>query len=136
MSRTTSSTKVRVTAGFPPDFFDGLAQPPLVMRPGDALEVVETEKSERWPAFVLVVNRDGGRGWVPERYLKRQGGRAVAIKRYDTTTLNPPQGEVLIVLEEDRESGWLWCRDANGREGWFAMDSVAPLGDRPRPGPL
>ncbi len=121
-----SAKQVRVTASFPPDFFDGLAQPPLVMRPGEALEVIETETSARWPAFVLVANRAGGRGWVPERYLERQGQNAVAIRRYDTTTLNPSRGEVLSVLEEDRESGWLWCRDETGREGWFATDSVAP----------
>ncbi len=126
----TSFTKVQVTVSFPPDFFDGLTQPPLVMRPGEALEVIEAETSERWPAFVLVVNRAGGRGWVPERYLRRQGKTAVAIRAYDTTTLNPSQGDVLTVLEEDRESGWLWCRDSSGREGWFATDSVAPL-----PGP-
>ena len=130
----TSSRKVRVTASFPPDFFDGLTQPPLVMRPGEALEVVEEAKGVRWPAFALVVNRAGSRGWVPERHLKRQGRAAVAIEPYDTTTLNPSQGEVLTVLEEDRESGWLWCRDGTGREGWFAMDRVAPLTDPGRSG--
>ncbi len=125
-----SSKEVQVTVSFPPGFFDGLTQPPLVMQPGESLEVVETEPSARWPAFVLVVNRAGGRGWVPERYLRRQGRAAVAIRAYDTTTLNPSQGDVLTVLQEDRESGWVWCRDANGKTGWFAMDSVAPL-----PGP-
>jgi len=90
------------------------------------LEVLEKEKSERWPAFALVVNEKGGRGWVPERYLKRQGNKAVAIRRYDTTTLDPLKYDVLQVLEEDRESGWLWCRDSGGKEGWFAIDSVAP----------
>ncbi len=128
----TSSMKVQVTVSFPPDFFDDLAQPPLVMRPGEALEIVETETSKRWPAFVLVVNRAGGRGWVPERYLRRKGKAAVAIRAYDTTTLNPSRGDVLTVLEEDRESGWFWCRDPTGREGWFAMDSVAPLTDPSR----
>jgi len=118
--------KVRVTLTFPPDFFDGLTKPPLVMRPGDAFEVVEEEESERWPAFVLVVNERGDRGWVPERYLKRQGKKALAIRRYDTTTLDPSKDDFLTVLEEDRESGWLWCRDSRGKEGWFALDSVAP----------
>ena len=110
---------------FPPDFFDGLT-PPLIMVAGEAMEVIESEKSERWPAFVLVVNQRGGRGWVPERYLKRQGKRAVAVRGYDTATLNPLKGDVLTVLEEDRESGWLWCRDLGGKEGWFAIDCVAP----------
>jgi len=118
--------RVRVTVAFPPNFFDGLTQPPLIMQQGELLEVVEKEKSERWPAFVLVVNEKSGRGWVPERYLKRQGKKAVAIRRYDTTTLDPLKDDVLLVLEEDRESGWLWCRDSSGREGWFATDLVAP----------
>ncbi len=127
-----SSRKVRVTVSFPPDFFVGLTQPPLVMRPGEALEIVETESSERWPAFVLVVNRAGGRGWVPERHLRQEGKAAVAIRAYDTTTLNPSRGDVLTVLEEDQESGWLWCRDPTGREGWFAVDSVDPVPESPR----
>jgi uncharacterized protein YgiM (DUF1202 family) len=96
------------------------------MRQGEVLEVVEKEKSERWPAFVLVVNERGGRGWVPERYLKRQGKKARAIRSYDTATLDPAKGDVLSVLEEDRESGWLWCRDSGGKKGWFAIDCVAP----------
>lgn len=124
-----ASEKVRVTASFPPDFFDGLATT-LVMRPGEALEVVEDEESKRWPAFALVVNGHGDRGWVPKRYLKRQGEKAVAIKRYDTTTLSPSREEVLTVLEKDIESGWLWCRDKEGREGWFPMDSVSPLKEK------
>ena len=121
-----STRKVRVIAAFPPNFFDGLTQPPLVMRSGESLEVVEKEKSERWPAFVLVINEKGSRGWVPERYLERQGKKALAIRGYDTTTLDPLKGDVLTVLEEDRESGWLWCRDSNGKEGWFALDNVNP----------
>jgi uncharacterized protein YgiM (DUF1202 family) len=99
----------------------------MVMQRGEVLDVVETEKSERWPAFVLVVNERGSRGWVPTRYLKRKGKKAVATRSYDTTTLDPVKGEVLTVLEEDIESGWLWCQDATGKKGWFAIDSIAPV---------
>ncbi len=77
------------------------------MRVRESFEIMEHEKSEQWPTFVLVVNERGGRGWVRERYLKRKGKKAVALKEYDTTTLSPSAGEVLIVLEEDNESGWL-----------------------------
>jgi uncharacterized protein YgiM (DUF1202 family) len=118
--------KVRVAVAFPPNFFDGLTQPPMVMQPSELLDVVETEMSERWPAFVLVVNERGNRGWVPLRYLKREGKKAVATRRYDTTTLDPVKGETLTVLEEDTESGWLWCQDPTGKKGWFAIDSVVP----------
>ena len=122
-----SAGKVRVAKSFPPDFFNGLTLPPLVMRPGDVLSV-QPDQSEAWPAFVLVVNAKGERGWVHRRYLRPQGAKAFATRRYDTATLNPSVGEVLTVIEEDLESGWLWCRDRSGNLGWFAIDHLAPPG--------
>jgi len=119
-----AGNQVRVASAFPRDFFDGLAQPPLVMEEGEALTVGD-ETSAEWPAFVLVTNKKGERGWVPGRYLRRRGKRAVAIRGYDTTTLDPPKGEVLTVIEEDAESGWAWCRDKKGNTGWFAIDHLA-----------
>ena len=116
--------RVRVASVFPPGFFDGLAEPPLIMRKGDAL-TVEDDVSEEWPAFVLVTNKKGDRGWVPERYLRRRGKTAIATTGYDTTTLDPSEGEVLTVIEEDKESGWMWCRDNTGNLGWFAIDHLA-----------
>lgn len=95
----------------------------MVMRPGDELKV-ENETSKAWPAFVLVTNKKGERGWVPERYLRRSETSAVASKEYDTKTLNPSIGEVLTVIEEDIESGWVWCRDKKGNLGWFASDHL------------
>ena len=88
---------------------------------------MEDEASEEWPAFVLVKNEKGERGWVPERYLRRHGNNAVALRGYDTTTLNPAVGEFLTVLEEDIEGGWSWCRDKKGRIGWFAVDHLTPV---------
>ena len=117
--------KVKVVKGFPAGFFDGLTLPGMVMGPGDELVVQPTE-SEEWPAFALVV-RGEERGWVPKRYLSRREGKATATRTYDTTTLNPSEGEILTVIEEDMESGWLWCRDARGGLGWFALDHVAPF---------
>ncbi len=117
--------KVQVAVSFPPDFFDGLTQPPLVIRPGDSLRV-EEETSEEWPTFALVTNEKGQRGWVPKHCLRREGNHAIAIKQYDTATLSPAVGEFLTVLEEDIESGWLWCRDRKGRAGWFAIDHLTP----------
>lgn len=95
------------------------------MHPGDALSV-QPDPSGAWPAFVLVVNEKGERGWVPRRYLRTQGAKAVATRRYDTNTLNPSVGETLTVVEEDFKSGWLWCEDKGENLGWFAIDHLAP----------
>jgi uncharacterized protein YgiM (DUF1202 family) len=119
--------KVRVGRVFPAGFFDGLTQPPLIVRKGEVL-TVEDDLSEEWPAFVLVTSKAGERGWVPERYLRRRGRRAVTTRDYDTTTLNPATGDILTVLEEDLESGWVRCRSREGKVGWFAINHLATAG--------
>jgi hypothetical protein len=118
--------RFRVTEAFPSDFFEGLSQPPLILNPGDTVVVSDEKGSATWPAFVLVMKGDGERGWVPERYLRRNGRDAVAARRYDTTTLNPARDEILTVIESDVESGWLWCRDERGHVGWFAINRLTP----------
>jgi uncharacterized protein YgiM (DUF1202 family) len=118
--------KFRVVEAFPSGFFDGLSDPPLVVNPGDALTVTDEQGSGTWPAFALVVNSSKECGWVPGRYLQRQGREAVALRRYDTTTLNPAANETLTVIEADVESGWLWCRDKRGKTGWFAINRLTP----------
>ncbi len=60
------------------------------MEQEDALEVVDSEKIERLPASVLVVNEESELGWVPERYQKRQGKRAIVVQESDTLFLRSP----------------------------------------------
>jgi len=113
---------LRVVATFPTDFFDGLAES-LVLDPGDQVSVLP-EESIRWPAYFLVSNARGWRGWVPKRFLRREGDHAVATHHYDTVSLTPTVGEILRVIETDLEGGWLWCSDSRGRIGWFPIRMV------------
>ena len=114
---------VRVTRGLPRS--TRASEPPLRLRPRGPVTVLE--RSEEWPAFVLVRTPIGECGWVPERYLGTERPRTRARRAYDTTTLEPAIGEALVVLESDEPSGWLWCRDADGRIGWFPVDYVDAL---------
>jgi hypothetical protein len=118
--------RFRVTETFPLDFLEGLSQPPMVLNPGDVVTVTEEKGSGTWPAFVLVVKAPTERGWVPERYLRRSGQDAVALRHYDTTTLNPARDDILTVIEPDVASGWLWCRDTRGKVGWFSINRLSP----------
>ncbi len=117
--------RLRVTEGFRPGFFDGLS-PRLILRPGDHVTVDLDETSAAWPAFVRVTNDAGVNGWVPRRFLSGSGPERTALRPYDTSTLDPARGEVLEVVETDVESGWLWCRDPQGRTGWFPIRQLAP----------
>jgi hypothetical protein len=100
-----------------------VSYPPLVVQPGDSVAILERDVD--WPAFVFVESPAGERGWVPERYLRRTGERGVVLRRYDTTQLDPSPGDLLDVLETDLESGWYWCRDSKGAEGWFPINHLA-----------
>ncbi|HYB77860.1 MAG TPA: hypothetical protein VEE83_04160 [Thermoplasmata archaeon] len=119
-SATVGKSAARVIQRLPPS--TRISQPPLVVRPGEFVEVGET--SDEWPAFVFVTTEDGRRGWIPERILSPSGRMSTVLRTYDTTVLEPAVGESLEVLERDAEGGWLWCRNSRMREGWFPLSYV------------
>lgn len=88
---------------------------PLSVRPGERVTV--GERDTEWPAFVFVTAANGC-GWVPARHLDIDGTTAFVRTGYDTTELAARTGDVVQILADDVESGWSWCRDAAGREGW------------------
>ena len=90
-------------------------RPPLSLAAGDVVAV--GHRDDDWPAFVFVTAARG-QGWVPSRHLSLEAGQGVVVTAYDTTELPTRVGETLDVVACDDESGWLWCRSADGREGW------------------
>jgi hypothetical protein len=96
-------------------------RPPLTLASGDVVTVGRRDGD--WPAFVFVTAPQGS-GWVPSRHLSADAGRAVVQTPYDTTELATRSGEILEVIDRDDESGWLWCRSTDGREGWVPSRSV------------
>lgn len=88
---------------------------PIEVRPGEVVEVGRRDTT--WPAFVFVTT-GSGEGWVPALHLEIEGSRGVVTEGYDTTELATSVGEILQVLKRDERSGWLWCRNQAGREGW------------------
>ena len=92
------------------------ARAPLMLRAGDVVQV--GERDMQWPAFVFVT-APGGAGWVPARHLDVAGATGTVLVPYDTTELPAARGEIVDVVQDDPESGWSWCRNAEGREGWI-----------------
>ena len=97
------------------DDHDVSGRAPLSIAPGD--EVVVGERDTEWPAFVFVTHASGS-GWVPARYIDVQGTSGSVITGYDTTELPAKAGAIVEIVRDDPESGWAWCRDGDGREGW------------------
>lgn len=94
---------------------------PIQVEAGDVVRVGRTDST--WPAFVFVTT-DQGEGWIPARHLHVNGDVGVAVEAYDTTELAASAGETLEVLRRDDESGWLWCRDRSGQEGWVPVSAL------------
>jgi len=99
------------------------ARAPLVVRPGEVVQV--GDRDTEWPAFVFVTTAHGT-GWVPARHIDVDGPSGVVRVGYDTTELPAEAGEVVEVVEDDPESGWAWCRNADGRAGWIPHRVLAP----------
>ena len=97
------------------------ARAPLRLAVGERVTV--GERDTQWREFVFVTCAHG-EGWVPARHLSASSGEAIVRAGYDTTELPTQAGEVLEVVEEDRRSGWLWCRAVGGREGWVPATTL------------
>lgn len=89
---------------------------PLTIWPGD--EVSIGERDTEWTAFIFVTGPRGA-GWVPARHIDIHGATGTVLTAYNTTELPASDGETVEVLSDDRESGWAWCRNLSGREGWI-----------------
>ncbi|MDJ0952366.1 MAG: SH3 domain-containing protein [Acidimicrobiia bacterium] len=94
---------------------------PLQIAPGEVVSVGDRDTT--WPAFVFVTAARGA-GWVPARHLSADSGPAMVHTPYDTTELPVGAGDTVTVLSRDDESGWWWCRDQSGREGWVPLRNL------------
>ena len=93
-------------------------RPPLHLAVGEPVMVGEPD--EEWPEFVFVTGAAGS-GWVPARHLSASSGAAVVENTYDTTELAVTAGQQVTVVDRDDRSGWWWCRNDAGDEGWVPM---------------
>ncbi len=88
---------------------------PLAIAPGERVAV--GERDTEWPAFVFITSV-AGVGWVPERHLDSARPVATVLTAYDTRELPVTAGDSVEPVRDDPVSGWCWCRDLAGREGW------------------
>jgi uncharacterized protein YgiM (DUF1202 family) len=96
---------------------------PLRLVAGERVDA--TGRSREWREHVFVTAQ-GGTGWVPVRHLSGSSGMVTVREAYDTTELATSAGESLEVIKEDIRSGWVWCRSAEGREGWVPLSTLQP----------
>ena len=99
-------------------------RPPLQLEVGEHARI--EDRGSEWPEFVYVVAARGT-GWVPARYLSGDTGTVVVQQPYDTKELEVAAGETVSVVERDDLSGWWWCRNDAGEEGWVPVSALTPV---------
>jgi hypothetical protein len=99
---------------------------PIKIRAGDRLLLFDRESE--WPGWVWCRATDGKEGWVPAGFIYINDGKHLAAYDYDAKELSVCEGEAVEMLRE--ESGWGWCRDSDGNEGWLPLNYL-DLSDRP-----
>jgi len=93
---------------------------PLIVKDGETVTVGRNDT--KWPGFVWCTLSSGKSGWMPERYLDRNGDTGIVNRDYNATELSVGVGEELSI--HYAESGWAWCTYQNGQQGWVPLKNV------------
>ena len=116
--------------------------------PGQTVRVTESHRSSGRPPIVVASGRRpgcrgarrrmarvrsrhdpaGAEGWVPSRFLERTADGRVhpeqELRHFGAR--GGPRCHCSTVEEPDLGSGWLWCQDATGGQGWVPARCVEP----------
>lgn len=98
---------------------------PIAVVAGERVEV-DPHKSTQTDLFGWLWCRasDGRQGWTPEAWLVGAGTTRTLRRDFNAIELTVNPGDTVALLFS--ESGFIWCRAADGREGWLP-DAVIRL---------
>lgn len=103
---------------------------PIKVEAGEPFHV--SEKSDPWdnnPDWIWIwcTDQRGKSDWVPKTIIQmdKDGQTGTTNCSYDATVLTIAVGDELTVKQE--ESGWLWCVNAQGEQGWVPISHVKLL---------
>ncbi|MBA2680718.1 MAG: hypothetical protein H0U76_20275 [Ktedonobacteraceae bacterium] len=88
-----------------------------------------SEKMDSWngnPEWIWIwcTDQRGKSGWVSKKILHMNSDNRTATtsSAYSASELTVVEGDELEVVEE--ESGWLWCIDPQGNQGWVPLEHI------------
>lgn len=91
---------------------------PINARAGEPVDI-DPDRSAQTDLFGWVWCRapDGREGWTPEAWLQGAGNRRTLQRDFDAIELTVAVGDRVLPLFS--ESGFIWCRTDDGRQGWL-----------------
>ncbi|MCP5464412.1 MAG: hypothetical protein H7A33_05235 [Deltaproteobacteria bacterium] len=98
---------------------------PLNLKKDDLVTTLH-EDSE-WPGWIkCICEKTKKQGWIPKIYLNRLNhNQAVLNCDYLAKELTVHKDETVTTLLE--ESGWIWCKNQKGEEGWIPKRNLDKL---------
>ena len=93
----------------------------LELKVGERVTISD-KKENGW---VGCINKEGIGVWVPEKYLERKEHIGIILFDYSSAELTVIIGERLAFIKE--ESGWIWCTNRKGQNGWVPLCKVKKL---------
>lgn len=99
--------------------------PALSVKEGEGVTV--GTRDEQWSEWIWCTNSSGLGGWLPASSLSSQKPGEIAIVQmaFDTRELTVSSGELFEGFGE--RSGWMWCRNDTGAEGWVPSDHLESI---------
>ncbi|MEE8578270.1 MAG: SH3 domain-containing protein [candidate division Zixibacteria bacterium] len=88
---------------------------PLILTEGTKVRIGHRESDS--PGWIWCAIDDGKEGFIPENFIISDGAIGRLKRSYDATELTVAVDQRLVIIEE--ESGWLYCRNENGKLGWI-----------------
>lgn len=101
---------------------------PLAIMAGDIVQL--SGKEDHWNGkpewtFLWCVDLHGTGGWVPQTLIDRHGVTGIARQDYDCRELSVTAGETVEMGDE--VSGWVWCTNQQGQQGWIPLACFYPI---------
>ncbi|MES2708794.1 MAG: SH3 domain-containing protein [Verrucomicrobiota bacterium] len=89
---------------------------PLTLVAGDTVTLGREDRA--WEGWVWATTEEGRGTYLPVNFLEETGdGQARLREPFAALDLSVRKGDAVTCLRE--VSGWFWCRDAAGLEGWL-----------------
>lgn len=89
---------------------------PLTLAAGETVSLGNEDKA--WEGWVWATTAEGRGTYLPVSFLEETApGQARLKEPFAAIDLSVKKGDPVTCLRE--LSGWFWCRDAAGNEGWL-----------------
>ncbi|MDB6133357.1 MAG: Variant protein [Verrucomicrobiales bacterium] len=96
---------------------------PLTLAAGETVTLGNEDKA--WEGWVWAVTAEGRGTYLPVSFLEKTGEERARLREpFAAVDLSVKKGDPIVSLRG--VSGWFWCRDAKGSEGWLPDYVMAP----------